>query len=200
LIRAEISSTERWEESTTRNAFAAHQQFRLLEFLLAGFQGGIFAVRPAFGANLGQSLRRQRQAAQLGAVGLEDLGRPGCSKFSGVRVVGDAQAVLHGHVQRSGRLAAARHADQDQIGPLVFLQSQAIVRRQGEIHRVDAGAVGVRVFHAMETAAQGFGRIADLAHHHAQEVAVDVHHQGAAGIQGGARAGIGQRGKHEGDR
>lgn len=56
----------------------------------------------------------------------------------GQRVVGGADAELHGHVQAGRGLAATRHANQNQVGLVVVVGTRAVVVVQGEVHRLDA--------------------------------------------------------------
>ncbi|MCY1301947.1 hypothetical protein D9M70_515850 [compost metagenome] len=95
----------------------------------------------------------------------------------GQRVVGGPNAVLHGHVQAGRGLAAARHADQDQVGLVVVVGTGAVVVVEGEVHRLDALHVvgvagnGVRFAHRVG------GVRAELLFQRREEGREDVDHE-----------------------
>src|SRR5690606_30339622 len=136
------------------DVFAAEQVFHLTYFELALGEAGVTAVGFALVANGGQSVRIDGQAEQFAFVlfqGRRQL--QALHVFFSQRVIGGADAVLHGHIKASRRLAATRYADQNQIGLVVVMRARTVVIVQGKVHRLDAlhviGGVanGVRLAH-----------------------------------------------------
>src|SRR5690606_8211742 len=122
-----------------RDVLALEQLLHLAHLELALGEAGVAAVGLALVADGGEPVRVDGQAEQLLLVHLEGVGQlqPFHVLF-GQWVVGGADAVLHGHVQAGWRLAAARHAHQDQVGLVVVVGTGAVVVVEGEVHRLDA--------------------------------------------------------------
>ena len=75
-----------------------------------------------------QGLQRRRQHQIVHIVGDK-------------RIIGGANAVLHGEVQTGGRLAAARHTEEDHLGLIEVTQGDAIVVGEGVIDGGDTRIV-----------------------------------------------------------
>jgi len=56
----------------------------------------------------------------------------------GQRVVGSADAELHGHIKAGRGFAATGHANQDQVGLVVLVCAGAVIIVEGKVHRLDA--------------------------------------------------------------
>jgi hypothetical protein len=94
-------------------------------------------------ADLVEALRVDREAEALRPIGGEARRNLAALEVLGDQwVVGRLDAVLHRQVERSGRLAAAAHADQDHVGLGQVLRRLAVVVGKREIDGLDA----VRVF------------------------------------------------------
>ncbi|MNN69119.1 hypothetical protein D3C81_1848780 [compost metagenome] len=90
-------------------------------------------------ADGGQAVGVDGQAEQLVVMLLEHRRQlQALHVVFGERVVGRTNAELHRHVQAGRGLAAARYADQDQVGLVVIMGARAVVVVEREIHRLDA--------------------------------------------------------------
>ncbi len=128
--------------------FAPHHDLRFIDLVAAIFQRRVFAAGPALIADLGQTLRIDRQAEDLRLEIVQR--RRQLAAFEIVRnqrVIGRLQPILHRQVQAGRRLAAARHAHQDHVGLGQILVRLAVVVGQREIDRLDAVLVrlGIRI-------------------------------------------------------
>lgn len=121
-----------------RNVFPAEQIFHFPHLELALGIARITAVGLAFVTDRRQPVRVDSQAKQLVLMGAQHRRQlQALHIVFGQRVVGRTDAELHGHVQAGRGLAAARHADQDQVGLVVVVGAGAVVVVQGEVDRLD---------------------------------------------------------------
>ena len=122
-----------------RDVLSAEQALHLAHFELALGEARIAAVGFALVADGGEAVRVDGQAKQLVMVLLEYRRQlQSLHVVFGQRVVGRTDAELHGHVQTRRRLAASRHAHEDQVGFVVIMGTRAIVVIEGKVDGLDA--------------------------------------------------------------
>ncbi len=121
------------------NVLPAEQVLYLAHFELALGKAGVAAVGLALVADGREAVGVDGQAEQLVVVLFQH--RRQLQAFHvvfGQRVVRGADAELHGHVQAGWGFAAARYADQNQVGLVVIVGTCAIVVVQGKVDCLDA--------------------------------------------------------------
>ena len=129
-------------------------------------------------ADGGEPVRVDGQAEQFVFVGLERGGQlQALHVFFGQRIVGGADTELHGHVQAGGRLAAARYADQDQVGLVVVVGAGAVIVVEGEVDRLDALHVVAVAGDGVRLADRIGGMLAEFGLQRSQEGRKDVDHE-----------------------
>ena len=121
-----------------RDVFALEQVFDFAHFEFALGKAGVAAVGLAFVADGGQPVRVDGQAEQFVFVLAQGGGQlQAFHVVFGQRVVGCADAELHGHVQAGWGFAATRDTHQNQVSLVVFVCTGAVIVVEGKVHRFD---------------------------------------------------------------
>src|SRR5699024_6631288 len=124
------------------DAFHAHEALGIGDLLATLPDVCVGALGASFVADFAQAHRVNRQAKKLASKGRQGGGQAVAIKvFGNQRIVGCPDGVLHGQVQAGGRLAAARHANQDDVGLFKPMDKLAVVVRQRKVDGLDAPLV-----------------------------------------------------------
>ena len=120
------------------NILATEQIFHFAHFELTLGIAGVAAVGLALVADGREAVRVNGQAEQLVLVRAQGgRQRQVFHVVFGQRIVGRADAELHGHVQARRGLAAAGDAHQDQVGLVIVVSAGAVIVVEGEVYRLD---------------------------------------------------------------
>ena len=166
-----------------------------MNLVAAIVEGRVLAVGAPFIADFRKALRLYGQAEQLALVGRERGGqRVALEVFGDQRVVGATQAECEREVERGRGLAAARHADQDDIGFGEVLVGLPVVVRQAEIDGLDAVGVFLLVLRGTVRAADGVcGLQAQFLFERLDEGLEKIQHQAIRGVDHLAGFAVDQR-------
>src|SRR5215469_14364675 len=121
------------------DARVPEQVLRLLHLVVDLVLGGVAAVGPALLADLLQARGVDGEAVELGTEGQQGIRQTAPVQIVLRQgIVGGGDAVLQGQVQAGGGLAGARPPDQHHVRLRIVAGGDAVVVRQGEVHRLDA--------------------------------------------------------------
>src|SRR5690606_10509017 len=132
FFNRDVRAVDEWNSV----AFAKRERHAYLVLAFADI--GVARIGAALVANRAEAIGIDGEPVQFCAVPGQRLGDlPALEVFIGQRVVGGVDAVLHRHIQAARGFAAARNADQDDLGLAVVIDLGAIVVLHRVVHGVD---------------------------------------------------------------